>query len=174
MGEMWIGALNWSSTSIEKIRAKSYGYVKTMTLLQMPEDMAMAAVDAAVATGQPSVFYCYSPHHMFELHDIVRLTEPKYDPAKWKVVLPADDQRLAGEVRGAGGVGRHRISTSALRPRRQSGCLHVAAFLSNIDFTAEEITAMSYALQVDRQDPAGFAQDWIAKHEDRLNAWSKK
>ena len=72
-GEMWIGALGWSSTSIEKIRAKSYGYEKTMTLLQMPEDMAMAAVDAAVATEQPIVFYCYSPHHMFKLHDIVAI-----------------------------------------------------------------------------------------------------
>ena len=49
----------------------------------------------------------------------------------------------------------------------------VAAFLSNIDFTADEITGMSYALQVDRQDPAKYAQDWIAKHEDRLSAWSK-
>ena len=49
----------------------------------------------------------------------------------------------------------------------------VAAFLSNIDFTPEEVTEMSYALQVDRQDPAKFAQDWVAKHQDRLNAWSK-
>lgn len=52
-----------------------------MTLLQMPEDMAMAAVDAAAATGQPIAFYCYSPHPMFKLHVIVHLTEPKHDPA---------------------------------------------------------------------------------------------
>lgn len=62
-----------------------------MTLLQMPEDMAMAAVDAAAATGQPMAFYCYTPHHMFKLHDIVQLTEPKYDPAKWHIVMPSDD-----------------------------------------------------------------------------------
>ena len=52
---MWIGAPTWSSTSIEKVRAKSYGYAKTMTLLEMPEDVAMAAVDSAVATEQPIV-----------------------------------------------------------------------------------------------------------------------
>ena len=32
---------------------------------------------------------------------------------------------------------------------------------------------MSYALQVERQDPAEYAQQWIAEHEDRLNGWSK-
>ena len=49
----------------------------------------------------------------------------------------------------------------------------LAAFLSSIDFTPEEITDMSYALQVERQDPARFAQEWLAKHKDRLNAWTK-
>jgi glycine betaine/proline transport system substrate-binding protein len=172
MGEMWIGALNWSSTSIEKIRAKSYGYAKTMTLLQMPEDMAMATVDAAVATGQPVVFYCYSPHHMFELHDIVRLTEPKYDAAKWKVVLPADDNDwlAKSEAPVAWDASHFYIGFASSMAERLPA---VAAFLSNVDFTPQEITEMSYALQVDRQDPAKFAQDWIARHRDRLNAWSQ-
>jgi glycine betaine/proline transport system substrate-binding protein len=171
-GEMWIGALGWSSTSIEKIRARSYGYDKTMTLLQMPEDMAMAAVDAAAATGQPIAFYCYSPHPMFELHDIVELTEPKHDPAKWKIVMPADDPDWLSKSQApvAWDTSHFYIGfASAMAARLPK----VAAFISNIDFTPEEITAMSYAVQVDRQDPAKYAQDWIAKHEDRLNAWSK-
>lgn len=89
-GEMWIGAETWSSTNIEKIRARSYGYADTMTLLEMPEDVAMAAVDAAAATGKPIAFYCYSPHHVFKLHDIVQLSEPAYDATKWKIFLPPD------------------------------------------------------------------------------------
>ena len=171
-GEMWIGALGWSSTSVEKIRAKSYGYEKTMTLLQMPEDMAMAAVDAADATGQAIVFYCYSPHHMFELHDLVELTEPKYDPAKWHIVMPADDPDWLSksEAPVAWDASHFYIGFASSMAERLP---KVAAFLSNIDFTPEEITKMSYALQVDRQDPAKFAQEWIAGHEDRLNAWSK-
>ena len=75
-GEIWIGAPSWSSTEIERIRAHSYGYDQTMALLEMPEDVAMAAVDAAVSFGKPMVFYCYGPHHVFELHDIVTLEEP--------------------------------------------------------------------------------------------------
>ena len=90
-GEMWIGAETWSSTAIERIRANSYGYAKTMRLLEMPEEMGMAAVDAAEATDKPIIFACYSPHVVFKLHDIVKLDEPAYDAAKWHVVLPADD-----------------------------------------------------------------------------------
>jgi len=171
-GEMWIGALCWSSTSIEKIRAKSYGYEKTMTLLQMPEDMAMAAVDAAAATGQPIAFYCYSPHHMFKLHDIVQLTEPKHDPAKWHIVMPSDDPDwlTKSEAPVAWDASHFYIGFASSTAKRLP---KVAAFLSHIDFTPEEVTEMSYALQVDRQDPAKFAQAWIEKHQDRLNAWSK-
>jgi glycine betaine/proline transport system substrate-binding protein len=171
-GEMWIGALNWSSTNIEKIRAKSYGYDKTMTLLEMPEDMAMAAVDAAVAVGQPKVFYCYNPHYMFELHDIVQLTEPKYDAAKWKILMPSDDPYWLSksEAPVAWDASHFAIGfASSLAGRLPK----VAAFLSSIDFAPKEVTDMSYALQVDRQDPAKYAQEWIAKHEDRLSAWSK-
>jgi glycine betaine/proline transport system substrate-binding protein len=171
-GEIWIGAQTWSSTIIERIRAKSYGYAETMTLLEMPEDVAMAAVDSAVATGQPIVFYCYSPHHLFELHDIVRLTEPKHDPAKWKVVMPSDDPDWLSksEAPVAWDTSHFNIGFASSMAEHLP---NVAAFLSNIDFTPEEITEMSYALQVDRKDPAKFAQEWIAKHQDRLNAWSK-
>ena len=172
MGEMWIGALGWSSTSIEKIRAKSYGYEKTMTLLQMQEDMAMAAVDAAAATGQPIAFYCYSPHHIFELHDIVQLTEPKYDPAKWHIVMPSDDPDWLSksEAPVAWDASHFYIGFASSTAKRLP---KVAAFLSHVDFTPEEVTEMSYALQVDRQDPAKYAQAWVANHQDRLNAWSK-
>ncbi|MGO4835399.1 glycine betaine ABC transporter substrate-binding protein [Rhizobiaceae sp. 2RAB30] len=49
----------------------------------------------------------------------------------------------------------------------------VASFLSNIDFTPDEITQMSYAIEVERQEPAAYAQKWVADHADRLSAWSK-
>jgi glycine betaine/proline transport system substrate-binding protein len=171
-GEIWIGEQTWASTSIEKIRAKSYGYAKTLKLLEMPEDVAMAAVDAATATNEPIVFYCYSPHHVFELHDIVELTEPPHDDAKWKIVLPSEDPDWLSksEAPVAWAPSNFSIGFASKMAERQP---KVASFLSKIDFSPEEITEMSYALQVERQDPAEFAQKWIAKHQDRLDAWAK-
>lgn len=171
-GEIWIGAQGWSSTDIERIRAKSYGYAATMTLLEMPEEVGMSAVDAAVATDKPIVFYCYSPHHVFELHQIKQLSEPAFDGAKWNVVLPADDPLWLSKSEAP--VAWKPSSFSVAYATSLSKRLpQVAKFLDNIDFSADEVTAMSYALEVERQDPAKFAEQWVASHEDRVKAWMK-
>jgi len=171
-GEIWIGAQTWSSTTIERIRAKSYGYAETMKLLEMPEDVAMAAVDAAAATGQPIAFFCYSPHHVFRLHDVVQLTEPPHDEARWKVVLPPDDPEWLSKSDApvAWAASHFHIAFSSSMAERLP---KVASFLSRIDFSVEEVTDMTYALGVERQDPGKFAQDWIARHEGRVKAWAK-
>ena len=61
-----------------------------MQLKEMDESLALAEVDAAVAGNKNIVFFCYTPHHMFALHDLVILKEPKHDPAKWNVKQPTD------------------------------------------------------------------------------------
>lgn len=171
-GEMWIGALSWSSTPIERIRANSYGYAGNLTLTETSEDVGLAAVDAAVATGKPIVFACYAPHHVFKLHDIVRLTEPAYDPQKWHVLLPTEDplwmEKSSAPV--AWDSAHFQIAyAKSLRERLPQ----VAAFLDRIDFTPEEITEMSYAIQVERQDPFEYAKKWVADHDQRVDGWAK-
>lgn len=172
-GELWIGAETWSSTAIERIRANSYGYAKNLTLVEAPEDAAMAAVDAAVATERPMVFYCYAPHHLFELHEIVRLTEPAYDPAKWKVMLPTEDPLWISKSSApvAWDAAHFYISYGAAMAKQRP---EIAAFLEKVDFKPEEITEMSYAIQVDRQDPYEYAKKWVDTHGDRVDGWAKK
>lgn len=171
-GEIWIGAQTWSSTSIERVRANSYGYAKVLTLLEMPEDVGMAAVDAAQATDQPLVFACYAPHAVFKLHDIVRLGEPQHDPAKWQIVLPSEDPAWLSRSSATTGwdAARYHIAYAAsLRAEHPE----IAAFLERVDFEPEEATEMSYALQVERQDPYEFAQRWVANNAERVHAWTK-
>lgn len=171
-GEMWIGAQTWSSTGIERVRANSYGYANVLTLLEMPEDVGMAAVDAAQATGQPLVFACYAPHAVFELHDIVRLTEPPHDPAKWNIVLPSSDLTWLSKSSASVGwdAARYHIAYAAtLRTRHPE----IAAFLDRVAFEPAEAIEMSYALQVERQDPQEFAEQWVEKNMERVKAWAK-
>lgn len=171
-GEMWIGAQTWSSTGIERIRAKSYGYAKTMRLLEMPEDMGMATVDAAVATDKPIVFACYSPHVVFKLHDIVKLDEPDHDGAKWHIVLPADDPDWLSKSSAPVAWDRAHFQIAyakSLAIRKPE----VTRFLESIDFTLNEITEMSYAVEVDRLSPADYAQSWIAQNGERVGRWLK-
>ena len=171
-GEIWIGAQTWSSTEIERIRAHSYGYDETMTLLEMPEDVAMAAVDAAVALGKPMVFYCYGPHHVFELHQIAKLEEPPYDPARWTIVTRAEDSRWLEKSRAdtAWDASRFHIAyASSLETERPE----VAAFLAAIDFDPADVTAMSYAVEVEGKPAGEVAKDWLAANENRIGEWTK-
>jgi glycine betaine/proline transport system substrate-binding protein len=171
-GEVWIGAETWASTGIERVRANSYGWAKTVTLVEAEEDVAMAAVDAAVATGRPMVFYCYEPHHVFKLHDVVRLTEPPYDPAKWHIVSQADDPlwMTKSSAPVAWGPVEFNIAWSDAFAKKHAD---VAAFLDKVDFKPDEISAMSYALQVDRQAPADYAKAWVEQNRNRVDGWGR-
>lgn len=170
-GEMWIGAPTWSSTGIERVRANSYGYARTMTLVEAEEEVAMAGIDAAVATDQPVVFACYAPHFVFDLHKIVRLEEPPHDAAKWSLVSASDPlwiKKSSASTAWDTATFRIAYATSLAKKRPD-----IAAFLEKVDLTPEEATAMSYALEVERQAPLGYARAWVERNAARVDGWAK-
>jgi glycine betaine/proline transport system substrate-binding protein len=131
----------------------------------------MAAVDAAEATQRPMVFACYAPHAVFKLHDIVRLTEPPFDPAKWKIVLPSEDPAWLSMSSAAVGWKPSFYHIAYATQLRQAHP-EVARFLDNVRFTPEDSIEMSYAIQVERQDPFEFATQWVARNEARVKEWT--
>lgn len=172
LGEIWIGARTWSSTRIERVRAKSYGYDTTMMLLTMPEDQALASVDAAVATGAPVVFYCYAPHYIHALHDIVMLEEPAYDPERWTIITAEEDPAWLA----------HSKAETAWEPSRyligyatalKSDQPDVARFLDHVQITEKDAEAMSYAVHVEGREPEEIAATWVADNKDRIEEWVK-
>ena len=169
-GEIWIGAAGWASTNVEKIRAKSYGYDATMQLKEMDETLALAEVDNAVAQDGNIVFFCYTPHHMFALHELVQLTEPAYDEAKWNVIQPTDDPEWleksdAGVAWNTANLVIH--YATALEEAQPAA----AAMLANVDLDTDAVSAMTYALVVEKADPAEFAAKWVAENSDRVDGW---
>ncbi len=169
-GEIWIGASGWASTNVEKIRAKSYGYDQTMTLKEMDESLALAEVDNAVAQDKDIVFFCYTPHHMFALHELVILKEPAYEEAKWNVIQPTDDPEWlaksdAGVAWNTAQLHIHYASSlEADQPE-------AAAMLSKVKLDTDIVSAMTYALVVEKQDPAEFAAKWVADNASTVDSW---
>lgn len=168
-GEIWIGAPDWSSTRIERIRAQGYGFADTMQLLETDEAIATAAIDAAVAVDKPLVFYCYQPHHVFELHDVVYLEEPTYDPQDWTIVDPvASDWLAKSKALGAWPTSSFHIFYSVKLAEERPD---IAAFLSAIQLDVDMVTKMTYAVVVERRDPSEFAVEWVSKNSERISAW---
>ncbi len=169
-GEVWIGASGWASTNVEKVRAKSYGYSETMNLKEMDETLALAEVDNAVVQKKPIVFFCYTPHHMFALHKLVILDEPKHDPAKWNVIQPTDDpdwlaKSMAPVAWDLAYLHIH-YATSL-----ESAYPEVASLLSKVKLDTDTVSSMTYALVVEKQDPAAFAQKWVADNSKLVETW---
>ncbi|MBL0372125.1 amino acid-binding protein [Rhizobium sp. KVB221] len=170
-GEIWIGSPTWLSTGIEKVRANSYGYAKSIALIETEEEVAMAAVDAAIATDRPMVFWCYAPHHVFKLHDVVRLTEPPHDGSKWKIVAPSDPMWISKSTAlGAWDAARFHIAYGAAFAKDHPD---IARFLEKVDLSTDEVANMSYALEVERQSPADYAKKWVEAEKARIDGWAK-
>lgn len=170
MGEIWIGAPGWASTNVEKIRAKSYGYDATMTLKEMDETLALAEVDAAVAKDENIVFFCYTPHHMFSLHELVILKEPAYDESQWNVLQPTDDPEWLSKSSApvAWNTAYLHIHYAASLEADQPAA---AAMLANVSLDTDTVSAMTYALVVEKQDPAEFAAKWVEENAEAVDGW---
>ena len=170
MGEIWIGATGWASTTIEKIRARSYGYDNTMTLKEMDESLALAEVDNAIVKGENIVFFCYTPHHMFAQYDLVVLEEPPHDKSQWLIVQPSAtpgwlERSTAGVAWSTAYLHIHyAASLEADQPE-------AAQMLSNVTLGSETVSAMTYALIVEKQDPAEFASQWVKDNAETVDSW---
>ena len=169
-GEIWIGASGWASTNVEKVRAKSYGFDATMNLKEMDETLALAEVDNAVAQKKNIVFFCYTPHHMFALHKLVVLEEPKHDAANWNVIQPTDDPEWLEKSSAAMAwdLAYLHIHYAA----GMDGAQPLAAeMLSKVKLDTDTVSKMTYALVVEKQDPADFAKKWVSENPAIVDAW---
>jgi len=171
-GEIWIGAAGWASTNVEKIRAKSYGYAETMKLKEMDETLALAEVDNAVAQDKNIVFFCYTPHHMFALHELVILKEPAYEESKWVVKQPTDDPNWLDNSSApvAWNTAQLKIHYAASLEKSNP---EVAKLLSQVKLDTATVSKMTFALVVEKQDPADFAKKWVADNGATVDSWLK-
>lgn len=169
-GELWIGAPGWASTNVEKVRAKSYGYDQTFELTEIDETVAYANLDNAIKAGDPWVGFCYTPHYVFELHDLQILEEPDYDPEKWTVIQPTDDPDWL-EKSDAGVAWDLAYLHVHYAKELEDSYPSVATLLGNVDLTTDQVSAMTYALVIDGIEPMAYAEQWVADNEDAVLTW---
>ena len=169
-GEVWIGAEGWGSTPIEQIRARSYGYDTTMTLKIMEESDGLAELEAAVKQKKDFVFFCYTPHHIFAVHDLVVLTEPAYDPKKWVIVPPSPVPGWLEKSSAAVAWDNARLHVSYAVSLEETQP-EAAAMLAKVLLSTDTLTAMTYALAVEKQEPGEFAAMWVAQNKAIVDSW---
>ena len=169
-GELWIGAEGWLSTDVERVRASTYGYADTLDLIESDEIDALDGLDSAVEQNRPYALFCYGPHHMFQLHDLVLLEEPEYDPARWVMITPDDDPDWLSDSSidvAWPAIRVHMAYTVALANSHPD----LTELLETMELNSRLVSAWTYALEVDEVDPEVFARRWVSDHDDLVGSW---
>lgn len=172
-GEIFIGAPGWASTIVEKIRAKDYGYDEVMELTEMDESVAYGNLDSAISANKHWVGFCYTPHHLFNLHELVVLEEPAHNPDTWDVIQPTDDPDWLAKSKAGSAWSSAYLHIHYSKALEQAQP-QAAALLANMAFTTEQISGMSYALVVEGADPLEFANSWVIDNADLVAEWLTK
>lgn len=169
-GEMWAGQPGAASTVVEKIRAKSYGYSETMDLIELDTPLNWAALDAAVKADQPYAFFCYTPHHVFALHDLVMLKEPPHNPDTWKVIQPTDDADWLAKSNADSAWAPAYLYVHYSKSLETEQPM-AARLLKNFKLNADIVGQLSYSMVVDKKSAELVAEEWVSKNSDIVESW---
>ena len=170
VGDIWIGAAGWGSTTIEKIRAKSYGYDQIMNTIVMEEAIGLANLDSAVKQKENIVFSCYAPHYVFFLYDLVVLKEPPHDPDNWKILFPHQDSAWLEKSFAASAWEAMWISLHYAASLEKSHP-QVAKIFSRASFSIKDLEDMAHRLGHEKVPPETYARQWLKKNTTLVDSW---
>ena len=168
-GAYWPGAPGWNGTNIQLMRAKGYGFDKTMKPFIVSDAVMRAELAKSVATQKPFVLYFWEPEGLFKKVDLRKLEEPAYSESCFKMVQPqeAPDWQEKARIACAGPATTVHVAYSKSLQKRAP---QVAQFLKQVSFDVP--TLNDWILKVtDKVDPAVVAKEWVAANPDKVNGW---
>ncbi len=169
-GEMWIGAPGWASANVNEVKVRDYGLLDFIEPIRAEEAVKTARVKDSIAKGEGYAFYCYEPHAIWYMFDVVMLTEPTHDPEKYKMVQPSDSANWYDEsyVASKDALKQVQIAYSGSLADRSPA---IAEFFANFSLEANDVSSFAYEISGKGRDPAEVANEWIAAHPERVDAW---
>ncbi|SMX50833.1 ABC transporter substrate-binding protein [Maliponia aquimaris] len=169
-GEMWIGAPGWASANVNEVKVRDYGLGDFIEPIRAEESVKTARVKDSIAKGEGYAFYCYTPHAIWYMFDVVMLTEPAYDPAKYVMVQPSDDPDwfAKSNVASKDDLKKVQIAWSNSLADRSPA---IAEFFANFELTADDVSSFAFEISGNGRDPAEVAREWIEANPDRVDAW---
>lgn len=169
-GEIWVGAPGWASANVNEVKVRDYGLTPFMDAVRAEQSVMQATVGDTIAKGTGYAFYCYSPHAIWVLHDIVRLEEPAHDPEKYKMLQPDADPDWFDKSYVASEDALKNVQVAYSKSLKARSPV-IYEFLQNMALTAEDVSAFAYEVAGKDRDPAEVAREWIAKNSSRVDGW---
>ena len=169
-GEMWIGAPGWASANVNEVKVRDYDLLSFIDPVRAEESVKTARVKDAIAKDEGYAFYCYKPHAIWYMFDVRMLSEPKYDPAKYKMVQPSDspDWYVESKVETKDALKNVQIAWSKSLKGRSPA---ITEFFERFSLNADDVSNFAYEISGKGRKPAEVASEWIANNPDRVDAW---
>ncbi|WP_085899379.1 glycine betaine ABC transporter substrate-binding protein [Kiloniella majae] len=168
-GEIWIGAPGWASANVNEVKVRDYGLMPFMEPIRADQAVMTATVGDSVRKGIGYAFYCYAPHAIWYQFDIVPLSEPEHDPAKYIAIQPSDDPDWfnKSKVMSADALKKVQIAYSKSLIERSPA---IAELLQNMQLDAEMVSEFAYQIE-GGDDPSEVVKNWVAENSDRVDSW---
>ena len=169
LGEMWIGAPGWASANVNEVKTRDYGLLDFVEPIRAEESVKTARIADSITKEEGYAFYCYEPHAVWFMFDVVMLTEPAYDPEKYVMVQPSDDADWYENsmVASKDALKDVQIAWSNSLEGRSPA---IAEFFANFQLTAEDVSGLAFEISANGRDPAEVAADWVNANSDRVDA----
>ncbi|WP_368345803.1 glycine betaine ABC transporter substrate-binding protein [Pelagovum sp. HNIBRBA483] len=169
LGELWIGAPGWASANVNEVKVRDYGLLDFIEPLRTEEAVKTARIRDSIAKDEGYAFYCYEPHAVWYMFDVVMLTEPTYDPEKYIMVQPSDDPNWYENsmVATKDDLKQVQIAWSNSLTDRSPA---IAEFFANFSLTANDVSSLAFEISANGRDPSDVAKDWVAANSDRVDA----
>jgi len=170
MGDIWVGAPAWTSTRQNEVKVRDYGIGNFFKPVVAEEETATASISDAFTKGEGYAFYCYAPHYNWSLFDMVRLEEPAFDEAKYKMVNPSEDADWFAKSKITTADKEKSIHvgySKSLETRAPS----VAALVANIEMDTDTVNAFTNEIVVKKRDSQDVAREWVNANSARVDKW---
>ena len=169
-GEIWIGAPGWASANVNEVKVRDYGLMEFMEPIRAEQSVMVATVADSAAKGQGYAFYCYAPHAIWFMHDIVALEEPPYDPEKYIVVQPKEDADWFEKSMVMTEDALKEVQVAYSKTLEERAPI-ISSFLANMQLDTETVSNFAYEIVAQGRDPEEVARDWVGANSERVDSW---
>ena len=169
-GEIWIGAPGWASANTNQVKVRDYGLLDFNEAIRAEESVKTARVKDSIAKGEGYAFYCYKPHAIWSMFDVKMITEPKFDPAKYKMLQPdaSADWYEESYVATKDALKAIQVAYSNSLIERSPA---IAEFLSNFQVETADVSFLALEIAGKGRDGNEVAKEWIENNSARVDAW---
>ncbi len=169
-GEIWIGAPGWASANVNEVKVRDYGLMDFMEPVRAEQSVMVAEVGDRIQKNVGYAFYCYAPHAIWYMHDVVTLEEPAFDSEKYVMVQPKEDPDWfeKSKVMTEDALKSVQVAFSKSLGGRSP---IIAEFLANMSLDTETVSYFAYEIAGKGRDAGEVAKEWVAANSERVDNW---